>query len=277
LGLEPQSLRAEVFGLNHLSWSRAVWQDGRELLRPLLHDSQFQAGTLLRLFDPQLIKRIDMYLNEYLFYYYYRDEAVNQIQSKARTRGEEVAEWNGSLYAELERQDYAANPLAALEIYDAYLEQRSSTYMPYTYSDRPMAVSPPSRLRTSEQEGEGYAGVALDIMQALETGEPLYTALNVPSEGTIPGMEARDVVEVSCRVDGTGVHPLPIGEVPHPQLLLMKTVKLYECLTVSAVANRSRDEAVFALMNHPLVQSYSLAGSLVDEYLSAHRQSLGDW
>jgi len=54
-------------------------------------------------------------------------------------------------------------------------------------------------------------------------------------------------------------------------------VKLYERLTVDAIAHRSRATAIQALMAHPLVLSYSRARPLVDEYLAAHQQWVGDW
>jgi 6-phospho-beta-glucosidase len=79
-----------------------------------------------------------------------------------------------------------------------------------------------------------------------------------------------DVVEVSCKVDGRGAHPLPVGEVPAAQLGLMQAVKNYERLTVQAIRERSRKLAVEALMAHPLVLSYPRAKILVEEYLSAH-------
>jgi 6-phospho-beta-glucosidase len=119
--------------------------------------------------------------------------------------------------------------------------------------------------------GEGYAGVALALIEALETGKPLYTALNVPNTGAIQGMRAEDVVEVSCRVDGNGAHPLPTGEAPAPQLGLMRAIKLYERLTVQAIREHSRTLAIEALVAHPLVLSYARAKSLVDEYLSVHK------
>ena len=151
--------------------------------------------------------------------------------------------------------------------------------MPYTVTQNQVmpAVVPEKMTRTQEEEEEGYAGVALNIMEAMETGEPLYTGLNVPNQGAISGMADDDVVEVSCRVDGSGIHPLLIGEIPAHQLQLMGMVKLYERLTVKAIHNHSRQQAVMALMNHPLVLSYSLAQKLVDEYLTAHREYIGEW
>jgi 6-phospho-beta-glucosidase len=125
--------------------------------------------------------------------------------------------------------------------------------------------------------GEGYAGVALDIIQGLEGREPVYTALNVPNESAIDCMAAGDVVEVSCLVDANGIRPLPIGQVPEHQELLVRSVKYYENLAVQSILQRSREKAIRALMVHPLVMSYSRATILVDEYLSAHRQYVGDW
>jgi 6-phospho-beta-glucosidase len=57
----------------------------------------------------------------------------------------------------------------------------------------------------------------------------------------------------------------------------MRQVKLYERLTVEAIATRSRATAVAALMAHPLVLSYSRAKPLVDEYLAAHAGYVGEW
>jgi 6-phospho-beta-glucosidase len=147
----------------------------------------------------------------------------------------------------------------------------------------------PAQVEMPAEAGEGYAGVALGIIEALETGEPLYTALNVPNAGAITGMAPGDVVEVSCRVDAGGIQTLPVGEAPAPQLDLMQAVKDYERLTVEAVRTRSRRAAVEALMAHPLVGAHPLMGAhprmgaasrardLVDKYLAAHAAYVGEW
>jgi 6-phospho-beta-glucosidase len=277
--LKPNQLRAEVFGLNHLSWTRRVLFGENDLLHPLLFDPVFQKSTNLRLFEPELIREINMFLNEYLFYFYYREEALRQINLEEMTRGETVDRINQEMLEELKRIDPERNPFEALAAYYKFNEQRSSTYMPYTPANSQGAEIKPrdAAQRTHEEEEEGYAGVALNIMEALETGEPLYTALNVPNQGAIRGMAFDDVVEVSCRVDKAGIHPLPIGSIPAHQLQLMGMVKLYERLTVQAIHSHSRQTAVMALMNHPLVLSYSLASKLVDEYLAAHRAYVGEW
>src|SRR5689334_5927277 len=41
LKIDPNTLRAEVFGLNHLSWTRRVLLNGEDMLAPLLRDPAF--------------------------------------------------------------------------------------------------------------------------------------------------------------------------------------------------------------------------------------------
>jgi 6-phospho-beta-glucosidase len=282
LKVDPRRLQAEVFGLNHLSWTRRVWLDGRDVLPNFLADRQAIGQTNMSIFDPALIDYFGMWLNEYLYYYYYSDRAVAKIKADGKTRGEEVLALNRRLLSELRQIDAEQNPQAALAAFQTAQHRRSATYMHYARPDAP-TMEEADRTETTlddlntAEEGEGYAGVALDIIEALETGQPCQIGLNVPNQGAIAGMQPTDVVEVSCIVDGRGIKPVPIGAVPEPQELLMRTVKQYERLAVEAILNRARDTAVMALMGHPLVMSFSLAGTLVDEYLAAHRTYVGEW
>jgi 6-phospho-beta-glucosidase len=278
-GVEPQRLRTEVFGLNHLSWCRRAWLDGEDILPRALADARF-LREMQSLYEPSLVRLIGMHLNEYLYYYYYAEKALRAISSEGMTRGEEIVELNQRLIEQLEEIGVGRNPERALRAFFGYEKRRGSTYMHYAYGG--MSIEEANRQQIFDADipaeaGEGYAGVALSLIEAMEKNIPLYTALNVPNQGAISGMADDDVVEVSCRVDGSGVQPVSIGEIPEPQMRLMKAVKLYERLTTQAIREHSRQMAVEALMAHPLVLSYSRAKPLVDEYLSAHAQYLGGW
>ncbi len=278
LDLDPQALRAEVFGLNHLSWTRRVMHGDEDVLAPLLRDPAFLSGTMMKLFDRELVDMVGMWINEYLYYYYYAEQAVASINADEKTRGEEIVELNRKLLDQLRAIDVRRDPAAGLRAFYTYQNRRSATYMHYAQPDAPTMAEADQTTDTEHiSDGEGYAGVALGIIEAMETGVPLYTGLNVANEGAISCMHPDDVVEVSCVVDHAGVRPLPIGEVPEPQARLMQQVKLYERLTVEAIRTRSRTTAVAALMAHPLVLSYSRARPLVDEYLEAHRAYVGEW
>lgn len=281
LDIPESELRAEVFGLNHLSWTRKLVYQGQDLLPRLLEDESLIAQTSQQIFAPALRRATGMWMNEYLFYYHYRERALESIQAEEMTRGEEVLHLNRQLLDRLREIDPEQNPEGALRTFAAYERRRSSTYMHYAHQDggAPQSLDIPEYddLDLTLGGGEGYAGVALGIIEAFESGIPLHTALNVPNRGAIACMQPGDVVEVSCTVADSQIRPDPIGEIPEAQELLARQVKCYERLAVDAILNRSREQAVLALMAHPLVQSYSLAEALTAGYLAAHAPYVGEW
>jgi 6-phospho-beta-glucosidase len=262
-GVDAKMLRAEVFGLNHLSWTRRVCgADGEDLLAAQLRDEEFVGSTMQRFFEPALRERTGMWMSEYLFYWYYAERALAAIGSEHQTRGEEVEALNEELVAELEAS-LRSDIRTAAERYKTYDARRQDNYMHY--------ADPGSNGRSLGEGGEGYAGVALDVIEALETNAPLYTALNVPNGTAIPGFSADDVVEVTCLVDGDGIRPVPVGAIPEHPAALMSSVKRYERLAARAIRERSRERSIDALMAHPLVLSFPRARGLVDDYLEAHQ------
>ena len=272
-------MRAEVFGLNHLSWCRRAWVDDGEQMQPALQDERF-LRQMQPLFDPGLVRQVGPIAMSISTITITPNRPWQAIRGEGQTRGEEIVELNQRLLEQLEEVDIERNPEQALRIFFGYEKRRGATYMHYAYGGQ--SIQEANRQQVFDADipasaGEGYAGVALSVIEALVNGGPLYTALNVPNQGAIQGMEADDVVEVSCRVDATGVHPLAIGEISPAQLNLMRTVKLYERLTVAAIQQGSREVAVQALMVHPLVLSYPRACALVDEYLAAHADYVGEW
>jgi 6-phospho-beta-glucosidase len=271
LGVDEQAVETDVFGLNHLSFSRKAVVDGRDRLPEALADDRFLATTALRVFEPEVVRRHGLWINEYLYYFYYADRALAELLA-GPTRGEEIKALNARLWDELERIGIDRDPGAALDAYFAYEAKRSATYMQHAGTGEVTTAA-----TGDGHDGEGYAGVALSLMEALGGGAPIRTGLNVRNGGAIGGLEDEDVVEVSCRVDGGGIRALAMGEMPEGQRYLIQSVKHYERLTVAAVRERRRDLAVEALVAHPLVVSYSRAEPLVNNYLKAHAAYVGDW
>jgi 6-phospho-beta-glucosidase len=226
-----------------------------------------------------------MWINPYLYYWYYRDEAI--AGTSGVTRGEEIVTLTDALLTRLRSLDIERQTAEALRAYSTYERARVSTYMKEAHGADPEDPSTAGGDEaddptTSTDElfpahGEGYAGVALDIIEAMECDRPQHTAVNVPNDGAIAGLRDEDVVEVSVLVERGSVRPVAIGEMPEHQELLVRTVKLYERTAVDAILERSRPSARRALLLHPLVGTYPLAGSLVDAYLAAHARYAGDW
>jgi 6-phospho-beta-glucosidase len=277
LGIPTERVYHELFGLNHLSWTRSIRIDpdpngvgGEEVLPGLLSDSQFVRSTLLSMFDPDLLQSQGMFLNEYLHYWYHRDEALRALLAKPETRGEAIVRNTRELLERLKEVDAVRNPEPGLKVYHEVLGKRHASYMAHARHGEPQHSD-------NGGDDEGYAGVALNCVVAIATDTPLFTGLNVPNQGAIAGMRDDDIVEVSCRVDANGPHPVTIGDVPEEQYLLMRSVKLYERLAAQAILQRSRKLAVQALSVHPLVGSYPLAKTLINEFIEAHSETVGAW
>jgi 6-phospho-beta-glucosidase len=92
----------------------------------------------------------------------------------------------------------------------------------------------------------------------------------VPNRGSVGGVEDDAVVELVCRVDRNGAHPLPVGDIPLAFRGVMLALKAYETLTVEAAVQRSKRLAKLALLNHPLVGDLDVIEPLVEEMLAAH-------
>ncbi len=75
-------MHADYFGLNHCGWIHRVLVDGRDRLPEVLErfEELQAADEQWRLFDPALVRAIGMLPMEYLYFYYYRDEAVAHIR-----------------------------------------------------------------------------------------------------------------------------------------------------------------------------------------------------
>jgi 6-phospho-beta-glucosidase len=278
LGIPRERIRHEVFGLNHLSWTRSVRIDpepdgggGEEVLPALLSDSKFVQATHMAMFDPDLRARMGMFLNEYLHYFYHRDEALAALLAKSETRGEEIVRLTHELLERLEAVDAPHNLEAGLAVYHEMMGKREATYMAHARHGDTQPTG------AANIESEGYAGVALGCVEAIATDKPLFTGLNVPNRGAIAALRDDDVVEVSCLVDAAGPRPIIIGELPEAQYLLVRAVKRYERLAAQAILQRSRQLATEALMAHPLIGSYPLAKTLVNEFIEAHHAIVGNW
>lgn len=274
LGLQEGELDVELFGLNHLSWFKQISYQGQDMLARLKSDPELIAAVSeFQMFDPDLLLALPYLPNEYLYYYYHREKAMENILNSDMTRGEMIALNNKEMLARLETMDIENNPEEAIQTYLYYTQKREVSYM--AIETAAVAKEMPETLELPESLG--YAGVMLDFVDSIQSGKTSRMVLSVPNEGSIPGFEDDDVVEVTCEITADGPKAIPISEVPEDMYLLMKGVKRFERLTVDAVREKSIDLAVEALMVHPLVGSYSIAKSLVHAYIEAYPQYLSDW
>lgn len=269
LGIAEKDLYVEFFGLNHLSWIRSVKKEGKEILGDLLNNNDFlNSISEFSMFDPDLLRYIRLLPNEYLYYYYHREKALENILKSGATRGKTIENVNIQMMKELNAMDIDEDPEGALQIFLYYMMVRESTYMSIeTGKDKKQEI----QIGNLEiPDGMGYAGVMLDCIEGLQSEEGNYLVLSVPNMGCIAGLNEEDVVEVTCKVSKHGIAPVAIGEIPEHCSILIHAIKFYEKCTVEAIRTKSKEKAMEALTLHPLINSYSLAKKLVDKFNKAH-------
>jgi len=255
LGLAPQETTVEYVGLNHLGWLRALRSGGRDHLPRLLADDALLAQTEEgRLFGGEWLRTLGVVPNEYLYYYYFTREAVAALRAADRTRGEFLHEQQEAFY-----DTVTARPDTAYETWRRVRAERDATYMQEARAED-------EQRDAADLEGGGYEGVALALMAAIARDEPAELILDVRSGGAAPGMPDDAVVEIPCRVGGSGpqAHPQPAPE--GHMLGLMQSVKAVDRLVIEAVVGRSASAALEAFALHPLVDSVSTARALLDGY-----------
>ena len=112
------------------------------------------------------------------------------------------------------------------------------------------------------------------IIHSIETGTERTVYGNVANNGLITNLPAGCAVEVPCVVNGEGITPQPIGELPPHLAALMQTNINVQSLTVEAVLTGRRDHVYHAAMLDPHTAaelSLDQIWSLVDDLLEAHR------
>jgi 6-phospho-beta-glucosidase len=285
---------ADYLGINHLGWLRALRVSGTDLLPGLLREPARLAATEEgRLFGADLLSSLGAIPNEYLYWYYARDEALRDVLAAGRTRGEHVRERQQAFYAAAAAgsadpagggpagggpgRGGPAGAARAAGLWQAANDERNRSYF--------------AELRTGERAGErdeadvaagGYESVAIALASALCGGPAARLILNVRNGDTVAALSPDTAIEVPCRVDAAGAVPLPVSAPSAHQLGLMAAVRSCErdiadaALLAAGPANpaepgraaaadaaaRAAALALRAFASHPLVGSIDAARSL---------------
>ena len=274
-GVDPETVSAECYGLNHLSFFPSIRFGETEMLDTLMNDDRIYTDTDMRFFQKDLVEHMGCILNEYLYYFFYREQAIEHILNAHVTRGEVIRDVNHHMMEELSHMDIENDFENCLKVFDKWYGKREDAYM--SNETGISRAKKPYHFDIYEKDAGGYAGVALKYIRSKSTGRESEMILCVPNDGAIPGLLDTDIVEVTCTLrDGT-ITPHRIENPGELQLELIRRVKMYERLASEALRTRSISKAVDCLMVHPLVNSYSLAVELVNEYLESNKDYTKGW
>ena len=274
-GVEQDAVTGNCYGLNHLSFFEGIKLNGREIMPELLQNDKIYSDTDMRFFKKDLVEHMGCILNEYLYYFYYREQAIENILNANITRGEVIRDVNIHMMEELSQMDIENDFDNCLKVFDKWYGKREDAYM--SNETGISRAKEPYHFDIYEKDAGGYAGVALKYIRTKLSGKESEMILCLPNQGAIPGLLDTDVVEITCTLKDGECIPHKIENPGELQMELIRRVKAYERLASEALRTKSIAKAVDCLMVHPLVNSYSLAQQLVNEYLESNKEYTEGW
>jgi 6-phospho-beta-glucosidase len=174
----------------------------------------------------------------YLHYYYCRDEVLRE-QLHSRSRAQEVMDIERGLL-ELYRDP-------SLDVKPQLLEKRGGAF---------------------------YSEAAANLIASLYSGAGDTQVVNLRNKGAIPDLPDGAVVEIPALIDRDGAHAFDLAPLAPEIRGLVQAVRAYEDLAVAAAIHGDRSLALKALLAHPLVGQFSVAGPMLDALLEANRAYL---
>lgn len=236
--LERTSLK--TLGLNHLTWHYGFTIDGEEMFPRVLtrYIEQLRQAEHPE-WDENTIQTLRMIPNGYVQYFYYTAKKLADQEKWPPSRAEQVQAIEENLLRE------------------------------YSEPDR---TEPPEDLM--KRGGAYYSTVATQLLNAHHNDLGEEHVVNTRHNGAVAGWPADWVLEMPCRIDAAGVHPLPAAPLPLAAFGLIAQVKAYELLTVEAAVHGDRRAAYQALLANPLGPSADRVQAVLDDLLETNRPYL---
>lgn len=214
----PDQAEILTLGLNHLTWYYGFKLDGQDIWQEVF-EMYLRNLRMMEVpdFTPDFIERLGMIPNSYLEYYYSRERKLQEQQNWPPSRAESVMQIEKDLLNEYKNPQLKEIPSG--------LMQRGGAY---------------------------YSTVATQLINAHYNNLGETHIVNVNHHGAIRGWESDWVLEMPCRIDRSGAHPLLTEPLPLYNYVLLEQVKRYELMTVEAAVHSDSNAAYRALVNHPL-------------------------
>lgn len=230
-GTSLEDIFLDYFGLNHLSFVRKVYVKGEDKTKELFGKLREKLSEEER----KVIDYLDLFPNYYLRYYFFREERVEELKQKPK-RAEEV-----------------------MKVEEHLLE---------LYQDPSLDTKP---IDLNKRGGALYSKAAVNLISNLYGLEEGFQIINVKNEGSIIDLPKESVVEIPVYIQKDRLHKYYIGELPLEVKGLIQAVKTYERLTIEAAMEGSYKKALWALAQHPLVSSLSLAEKILNKLIEVNR------
>ena len=238
--IDPSIAELDTLGLNHLTWHRGFKLNGQQIWPQIIEEyiAELKSAESPE-FPPELIETLQMIPSYYLNYYYDTAHKLDEQKKWPPSRAEEVMALEKDLL-----RDYAD----------------------------PQRNSPPEGLL--QRGGAFYSTAATQLINSHYNDLGETHVANVLNQGAVPNWPADWVLELPCRVDRKGIHPLPAESLPDVCSGLVAQIKSCELLTARAAITGDRNLLYQALLAHPLGPSSDQVPTVMDDLLQTHKRWL---
>ena len=231
LGVPPEAVSLDHVGLNHLTWERAVYVEGKDRLPELIAGHGEQIAE--RVQTPRTVLDNYGFIPSYYLRYYYEHDTVVVEQKNAPTRAAEVA----AIEAEL-----------------------LGMYADPALDKKPEALA--------KRGGAFYSEAAVALLSSLMADTGDVQVVNVRNNGTFDFLGDDAVIEVPARIGVDGAVPVPVAPLSPLLRGLIAHASAYEELAVDAALRGGRSRVAAALLAHPLIGQYPLAQKMTDRLIA---------
>jgi len=247
LGMDPEGVKSRIAGINHQAWLLDVHRDGEDLY------PEIKRRALERTASEAHDDRV-------------RYEVMNQFSYYVTESTQHTAEYL---------------PYFIKHRYPELLERygiQTDMYKNWGKSQETYWASAKSEfIHNSELTHERTHEYASYIMEAMVWDKPYKIGANVQNDGLITNLPANACVEVPCLVDGSGITPCHVGDLPEQLAALNRTNINPQLLAIEAALSGNRETFYHAAMLDPHTSaelSFDDIRAMCDELLEANRDYL---
>ncbi|NMI06776.1 alpha-glucosidase/alpha-galactosidase [Paenibacillus sp. SZ31] len=245
LGIDQTGVVAKIAGINHMAWLLEVTKDGQDLypeIKRLAKEKQKEQHDDMVRFE--LMQRFGYYVTE-------------------------SSEHNAEYHPYFIKRNYPE----LIERFNIPLDEYPRRCVNQIEGWKEMRTKLFASENIEHTRSREYAS---HIMEAMETNQPYKIGGNVMNNGLITNLPREACVEVPCLVDGSGISPTFIGDLP-PQLAALNRTNINtQLLTIEAAITGKKEHIYHAAMLDPHTAAELSIDDIVamcDELIEAH----GDW
>ncbi|PYZ93868.1 6-phospho-beta-glucosidase [Salipaludibacillus keqinensis] len=248
LDVSPERVHVDFAGLNHMVFGMDMYLDGQNVTDTVIEkitsgDSSMTMRNIVDLgWEPEFIKALNMLPCPYHRYYYKTDEMLAQEMKDSEekgTRAEVVQQLENELFELYKDENLNEKP--------EQLEKRGGAY---------------------------YSDAACSLIDSIYNDRGDIQPVNTLNQGAIGSLPDDSAVEINCIITKSGPKPIAIGDLPVAVRGLVQQIKSFERVSAEAAVTGDYHKALLAMTINPLVPSDTLAKTILDEMLEAHKKDL---